>query len=464
MSNNIDQQKTHIQRSANFFIDYSNYFGHPPKYVIYNKEVKNLAETYTLFTQYLSYSSDQTIPNINFKKNYFRTKKECNKKSKDIILSILKLQKYFEEKNQAPLAIKIDNCYISNADFLYLLAKMISDESSSGYIKNEYLIQQNYFEHIIEWKAQKPEQEQYVTFTMDYESDRPVFSEEYTHDKDTVNKDVKSIGINPKLFSPICYNESCTLPADYKTKHYSSYEVAWYTPVIKQDKIIYPDCYPYCGVLIGTPILLNEFIEKYGFPVTWHMTGSSIIAMTSKPELLEKVKEYEEKGFLDLGLHTMYHTNIAKVTPKFVKLTLNQNYKIFQSVFNKNPIQFRAPYLDLPINYISNKFMKEYVDVDNEVALSFCKGDESCNYLALNDPSMYFVKVDFFENKKDPILNIYLSHPWEILFIEKSNPTYLEESEQAKIHLFKKWMSLIGEQARIPVTTRQYLKIKNERR
>lgn len=451
-----------IQQSANFLNDYSGYLEHPPKYVIYDEEVKDISEIYSLFIQYLS-GSDSDVKELKINKRTIKTNKKCKKNTKDILSAVNKLQAYFEEKNEFPLAIKIDDCYISNLDFLYLVSRMISDEYQLGSLKKEYLIKKTYFDNVIEFKAQKPKQKEYITFTMDYESDRPVFSDKYLSDKRIISKDVKSIGINPKQFKPICYDNYCTLPKDYKTKDYTSYEVAWYTPIMKNNEIFYPDCYPYCGTLLATDILLDEFVGKYGFSNTWHMTGASIIAIASNPDLLEKVKKYEEQGLLDLGLHTMYHTNIGKVSSEFREYTLGENYYVFKHVFKREPIQFRAPYLSLPDNYNIKTIPENIlIKADNELntmPIMNCNNINGCNYI-ISDNDISFVEVDWIENDKDVLWNIYLSHPWELLYVTKGDPIYLEESAQAKINIFKSWLYLVGEYGRIPTTPRRYLHLK----
>jgi len=338
-----------------------------------------------------------------------------------------------------------------------LLAQMIKSEFENNEFNKSYKVQKKYFSEIINWNS-NIENKKYVEFTMDYESDRPVFSNTYTQDKLIVDKNATSIGINPKLINKMCAYNYCTYPEDYEKVNYTSNEVAWYTAIKRNEEIIFPDCYPYCGVIEGTPRILNNFIHKYGFPMTWHMTGDSIIAINTQPELLIKIKELKNQGLLDLGLHTMYHTNIGEVSSNFTNKSLTDNYQIFTRVLEHEPTQFRAPYLSLPQKSYYEILKRNNITFDNEVAQDkTCILASDCNYVHIPNTEIYFIKLDWKIETKDDLLNIYLSHPWEILYETEGTPIYLKESEEAENKVFKKWLYLVGNEGLIPITPKQFV-------
>ena len=457
-----------IQRSANFYSDYIGFFNEPPKYVILNKSALDISSVYLLFVQYISEGYISGEPDFSIKpikgKNYnFITNNECTLKAEDIKEASKKLLRFFERENEFPLAVKIDDCYISNSDFLYLISRMITEEYAGNGLRGYYTVDRLYFDKTINWNAELNAKKIYIEFAMDYEADRPENSDNYLPRKDIVAENVSTVGVNPRLFARICYDNFCTLPDDYGANSYSSAEIAWTTAIKKDNKIIYPDCYPYCGATEGTYILFKEFIDKYGFPVTWHMTGNSIIAIASKPELLNKVLEHKNNGLIDLGLHTMYHTNIKKVSPNFRKESIKKNYEVFRHVFNDTPIQFRAPYLDIPEDYLPDYYLSSYgLLADNEVpsVYSECNATASCNYEFFSNSNVSFVRLDWQIDKKDQLLNVYLSHPWELLYETEGNPIFLKESDNAKLNVFKKWLYQVGKFGLIPTTPTEFLRVK----
>ena len=445
--NAVAIQKSDIQKAANFYSDYIDFFNKPPKYVVVNKSAVDISAAYLLFTQYIAGKSDFDIHPIKGENHNFITNNEC-------------VLRFFEVKNEFPLAIKINDCYISNSDFLYLISRMIRDEFMNNKFNEDYTIMRLYFDKTINWNSVIYAKKRYIGFTMDYEADRPENSDYYINSIDVATENVSTIGINPRLFNRLCYGNFCTLPEDYGVRDYSSAEIAWTTAIKENGEIVYPPCYPYCGATEGTYILFKEFIDRYGFPVVWHMTGNSIIAIASKPELISKVLEYKNNGLIDLGLHTMYHTNIKKVPYDFREKTIREGYEIFKYAFNDNPVQFRAPYLDLPENYLPDYYLLDYgLLADNEVpdVYSDCNLDASCNYEIIPNSSMSFVRLDWQINQEDSFLNIYLSHPWELLYETEGNPIYLKESGNAKFNAFKKWLYPVGELGLIPTTPTEFL-------
>jgi len=458
--NAVAIQKSDIQKAANFYSDYIDFFNKPPKYVVVNKSAVDISAAYLLFTQYIAGKSDFDIHPIKGENHNFITNNECALKTGDIKEASQKLLRFFEVKNEFPLAIKINDCYISNSDFLYLISRMIRDEFMNNKFNEDYTIMRLYFDKTINWNSVIYAKKRYIGFTMDYEADRPENSDYYINSIDVATENVSTIGINPRLFNRLCYGNFCTLPEDYGVRDYSSAEIAWTTAIKENGEIVYPPCYPYCGATEGTYILFKEFIDRYGFPVVWHMTGNSIIAIASKPELISKVLEYKNNGLIDLGLHTMYHTNIKKVPYDFREKTIREGYEIFKYAFNDNPVQFRAPYLDLPENYLPDYYLLDYgLLADNEVpdVYSDCNLDASCNYEIIPNSSMSFVRLDWQINQEDSFLNIYLSHPWELLYETEGNPIYLKESGNAKFNAFKKWLYPVGELGLIPTTPTEFL-------
>ena len=460
--NVIAIQKSYIQKAANFYSDYIDFFNKPPNYAIINKSAIDISAAYLLFTQYIAGKSNFDIRPIKGENHNFITNYECTLKIEDIKEASKKLLIFFGKKNEFPLAIKIDDCYISNSDFLYLGSRMIRDEFMNNGYNEYYAVKRLYFDKTINWSSKIDAQKRYIEFTMDYEADRPENSNYYINAMDVAIENVSTIGINPLLFDRLCYGSFWRLPEDYGIRNYSSAEIAWTTAIKEDGKIIYPSCYPYCGATEGTYILFKEFIDRYGFPVTWHMTGNSIIAIASKPELISKVLEYKNNGLIDLGLHTMYHTNIKKVSHDFREKTIREGYEVFKYAFNNDPVQFRAPYLDLPENYLPDYYLLGYgLLADNEMPDVYpdCNLDASCNYEIFSNSNMSFVRLDWQINQEDPFLNIYLSHPWELLYETEGKPIFLKESGNAKFNVFKKWLYPIGEFGLIPITPTKFLEM-----
>ncbi len=461
-SNMFAIEKADIQQSASFYNDYIGFFNTPPKYVIVDESAIDISSAYALFAQYVAGEEDFKMLPIKGGNYDFITNDECNVKTEDVKLASKKLFKFLNGKNEFPIAIKIDDCYISNSDFLYLISSMIKGDSIDNKFNGDYNVKKLYFDKTIKWNSEiNPKK--YIEFTMDYEADRPENQDNYNRLLDVADKNVSTIGINPRILNKICYGKFCTLPDDYKTKVYSSKEIAWTTAVKKDNKIIYPQCYPYCGAINGSVTLMDEFIYRYGFPVTWHMTGNSIIAIAPNPELLNKVMGLKNRGLLDLGLHTMYHTNIKKVSVDFRKRTIKENYDVFKYVFNEEPVQFRAPYLDLPENYYPDDYLSKFsLLADNEVSYIYseCSQYRSCNYEFPLNSNTSFVSLDWQINPEDNLLNIYLSHPWELLYESDGNPVFLKESSSSKADVFKKWMYPVGEFGLIPTTPTKFLEMK----
>jgi hypothetical protein len=348
------------------------------------------------------------------------------------------------------VAIKVDDCYMGNADFLLLLAQIITDTKK----KIEYKIVPNFFDEIILWNATK--KDKYIEYTLDYESDRPSYSKNYLTDIDYATENSATIALNPKNLNMICVDNFCTLPEDYMIKKYTSMQVAWPTAIMKNNTIYKPKCYPFCSVQKATPILLNEFIDKYGIPLTWHMTGDSIIALAQNKSLIKQVLSANRGGLLSLGMQTMYHSNIKEISKEDLENSMEQNYNIFHHFFKKNPVQFRAPYQQLPMNY-SASFLKNYnIIADNE-------GDHACrectngNYEKYEDADVLYVKIDSEIAENDKLINFYPYHPWELIFTEQGSPTYLVESNEKKAEIITQWLFFIGEFGFTPVSVETYL-------
>jgi len=445
-----------IQRSANFYSDYTDFFNTPPNNVIYKNLPYDNSEAYQLFLAYVSGEDIDEIHSISNPSKTFSTNKDCTVFTSDIILASKKIQQYVDKNNKFPLAIKINDCYISNSDFLYLLATMIRSEFENGNYQDSYLVQKKYFESTIKWVSNV--KKRYVQFTMDYESDRPIFSERYTYDKEIVTKNVSSIGVNPKMVERRCVGKYCTIPKDYDQTNYTSSEVAWYTAVKEEGNIIFPDCYPYCGVLNGTSIILDDFVYRYGFPMVWHMTGGSIVAIATKPELQNKIINFKTEGLLELGIHTMYHTNIGDVSRDFIDESINNNVQVFIKLLNDKPTQFRAPYLSLPQkDFYLEPLKKNDIHFDNEADKYNLCPSNNCNYMGIPEYDLYFVSIDWKNEPDDVLLNIYLSHPWEVLYEAEGKPTYLKKSDEAAKKVFKKWMHLVGEDGLVPSSVKNYM-------
>lgn len=450
-----------ITHAANFYADYIDVFGEPPNVLIINKEKIDLAQAIYLFSSAVSNKNNIKLINIKGYNDNFITNAESDIKTEDIIAVSELYTEYLEKYHELPYLVKINNIFITNADFIYLLADMLRYKYNNNIfpeiIKNKKL----YSEDIIDWNSKHAKsKKRHIIFTVDYEADRPVYSKEY--DKFSLKKQVnttKDQAINPRFIQNICYDQFCILPDDYGEKKYTSEEIAWFTTILNSSgDITSPSCYPFCGTINGTDIIINEFILKYNFPMVWFMTGRSIIALANS-EKIDRMKGLQNNGLLDLSIHTMYHTNMKNVSPEFLTKTLKENTKVFMHVFNTTPIEFRSPYLNLAKDNEHIEILNSLnVSADNEIIYisPYCEAVDKCNY-EFNISNVHISRIDWKNNENDPLLNIFLMHPWDLLLDEKGSPTHLEFSETTNMDSFKNWMLLTGKYGLIPTLSSEVM-------
>jgi hypothetical protein len=440
-------QKEEITPMANFYADYVDLFGEPPKVLILNKQRIDLAKAAYLFSSVLA---DKPIKEIRIKgyNDNFVTTNEVEIRKQDIIRAAKLYSDYIEKNRELPYLVKINKALVSNSDFIYLLADTL--RSNKEITTNKKL----YFEKTIDWNSKltlfKPQK---ILFTVDYESDRPVYSKDdpLYKNPETAN----DVAVSPLTQENICYKEFCTLP-DNNT--YTSAEVAWFTEIRdKEGNTLAPECYPYCGTLNATDLIIDDFVNRYNFPLLWFMTGRSIIALAKDNRHIDKIKDLEKNNQIALGLHTMYHSNLNKVSDNFLERTLNENNNLFKSVFNLTPVEFRTPYLDISKENKHIQLLKSLnIQSDNEVSLidPHCYYKYKCNYEFSID-GVKIARIDWRYNESDPFLNIFLIHPWNVILEETGSPIHLEFSEDAKMNAFKNWIRLTGKYGLVPVLPKE---------
>jgi len=450
-----------ITHAAVFYADYVDIFGEPPNVLVIDGMRIDLAQALYLFSSLIAGKEKTKLIDIQGYNDGFITTAKTELKRKDIIKVAKSYSKYLEEHRELPYLSKIRRLYISNSDSLYLFADFLRfyhlNEDYPQTLENKRL----YLEHSIKWNHNLTESDaRYVIFSIDHEGDRPVFSGDFDQNKqDIVVNSTNSIGVNPLFLDNICYTDFCTLPVGYKTENYTSEEVAWFSAVFDSSgDVIFPSCYPYCGVLEGTRIIIDDFILRYNFPMVWHFTGRSMIVLAIKEKgLLDEIKGLNKEGLLDLGIHTMYHSNMEDLQEDYVNDTIRENYMLFKNLFNITPMQFRSPYLVLAKDNFHLEVLSSMdIPADNEIHEidRYCYGIDKCNY-EYNLTTLNICRVDWRYNDIDYLFNIYLLHPWDFVFLTKGTPFHLEFSDTARKTVTKGWLMLIGKYGLIPITPKE---------
>ena len=458
-----------IIHAAVFFADYVDFFNEPPDVLVIEENKINLAQAAYLFSKEIS-DEPAKLSLLNIKGyNDVSVNVPSAELSTEDLISVSKLYSgYLEKHKELPYLTKINNQLITNSDYIYITASLLREKYIKGKLPQAIMPKKLYFERTIKWNSKYAEgKNRHTVYTIDFESDRPIFASEF--DKSTMSKQINSssdYGLNPRYLKVICYSDTCTLPKDYNSTNYTSEEVAWNTAVLNiAGEVIYPECYPYCGALNGTDIFINDFIIRYNLPMVWHMTGGSIIALASKGNMtVEEIKKLNREGLLDLGMHTMYHSELKNISYEFLANTLKENKNLLLRIFNLAPVQFRSPYLSIAENN-SHLFILNMLNIsaDNELEEidSYCKGINNCNY-EYNIASVKIAKQDYTISEQDNLVNIFVIHPWDMLFIAKGQPVHLEYSDDARINTIKNMMFVVGKYGLIPIAPSKIMKNEKE--
>ncbi len=412
-----------IDSAANFYLDYKEYFGVTPKFVLFDENIHNLEETFVLFSAHLK---DQPIVE--------GSSHGCVIHRSDLIRASALIDEFIDEHGSLPKIISIRDCRISATEFLDLAAKAIVQK------KDHFSVEKEFLEDITVWDAERTDK--YVEFTLDYEKDRPAWG---SFDPDEKVFFGDSIVINPNYLDPVCFNETCPLQV-------SSKELAWSTAIMHDHRINYPKCYPYCGVIKATRLIL-DFSERYDIPLSFDLTGDSIIVIINN-SLLKLIKN---SSLISLGMHSMHHENLKMISHEKMIRSLDENYRIFRLAFEKDPIQFRAPYVMYPDTYRSETLEEYGIKVDNG-PMEICPLCKHGNYEKIPNSTIRFVSIDWELHPDDALLNFYPSHPWEFIYEEQGNPVYLVESDTSAHDIFSRWMYLIGELGYVPTNPERELR------
>jgi hypothetical protein len=447
-----------MEMSSYFILDYADFFDTPPNYVIYNGKILDMSQIYYMSLGNVveeereereeEQEEEYSINNIGPPIERVSAKENCSISRIQALSAAKKVREFIHDNKILPSNIQIGNCTIGNADFMIILAKVITSSNST------YLLTPTYFDEIITWNS--PVEDKFIEYTLDYESDRPTYSGQYLQDKKIAAQNTDTIAFNPKSLKKICIDGYCTLPDDYGTKNYSSSQVAWPTAIIKDNKVLVPGCYPFCSVERATPVLIGKFMKRYGIALNWHMTGDSIIALAGNKSLLNQVKRLNGDGLLSLGLQTMYHSSLKMISRQEKIDSLSENYNVFRHFFGKDPVQFRAPYQQLPGNYSAAFLEKFGIIADNEGSLA-CLGCKDGNYEKYEDSDILYARIDTDISTEDDLINFYPYHPWELVFEEIGDPAYLVESTSNEEGIIKQWLFFIGELGYTPITVEKYL-------
>ncbi len=119
--------------------------------------------------------------------------------------------------------------------------------------------------------------------------------------------------------------------------------VAWMSPVTGKDYSEYP--YPQVSGILGYKEILS-YAENYGIPVTNYYVKKEVIAFEElEPELINRTRALIDKGLIEVGSHTRYHTNLGLVDEAVARQEMLQSRLFLQKYFGVPVYGFRAPYL-----------------------------------------------------------------------------------------------------------------------
>lgn len=219
--------------------------------------------------------------------------------------------------------------------------------------------------------------------------------------------------------------------------------VAWMSPRtgdVKKDEYDYPQV----SGIIGYEQIL-DYSEKYGLPMTGYYVKKDVVAFNEiNSSLIERSRDLIEKGLLEIGSHTRYHTNLGMVEEYKAIQEMKESRKWLAEYFNYDVIGFRGPYHSklrdetMHARALENagyEYFTQYGDYNGAVPgtnVIHKQWNGGWKYISEMDPS----------EMRDMIYSysyvITLDHPWNMCYEDSagySGSGYLVENlELLKVH------------------------------
>ncbi len=167
-----------------------------------------------------------------------------------------------------------------------------------------------------------------IAFTFDIESGRYV-------------SEAGEVGISP------CEGEDYSLGLDEEELVCDNPAyVAWMSP--RSHEITYTQySYPQVSGILGFEAILS-YSEDYGVPTTNFIVKKDILAFDAlNKELVDRTKMLVDRGIIEVGSHTRYHTNLGLVDEEIAIEELKESKVFLEDFFMVEVHGFRAPYLSV---------------------------------------------------------------------------------------------------------------------
>lgn len=317
-----------------------------------------------------------------FPKQFYLTDKKLILSLGDIIFIVCESELYNQQKNQNPIYFvpsnkkytvvennfNVEDCY-ANALAGYI-PSIINNTPISKVVGNyEYYI---YVDEQLNKKSWKNS----ISFTFDIESGRYI-NEENKGDSaiSPCKNKITKLGIDKEDL--ICDN------AD---------DIGWFSSVEEHTYSDYP--YPWVSGIKGTDEILT-YSEKYGVPLTFYVVDRQInVFDLFNTSLNERIYDLVSQDLIEIGSHTVYHTNLNSVDKDESTRILQESKAFLEEKFNTTVTGLRGPYMS-----ITNRDL-----LDHEIAL--------------RQAGYKYYAQDFYEIKA---LEDIKSKPWSYVFLTDGN-------------------------------------------
>ncbi|NQU78387.1 polysaccharide deacetylase family protein [Candidatus Woesearchaeota archaeon] len=119
--------------------------------------------------------------------------------------------------------------------------------------------------------------------------------------------------------------------------------VAWMSP-LKGPASYTGYSYPHISGIVGYKQII-DYPARYGIPVTNYYVKKDLLAYEElSPELVEKTRDLVNKGLVEVGSHTRYHTHVGMVDEYTARREMRLSREFLAGHFNTSVVGFRAPY------------------------------------------------------------------------------------------------------------------------